>query len=150
MLVSGVLGLFPMANQGLLRDMQAMASGAEPLAGPVQSFVDLGISFEEPPASADDTAATQHSVPQRPRVFAEERLVAAADPCQSCAVRLARQSRGLVVHGPPGTGKSQTIANIIGDHLAREQRVLLVCDKRTALDVVANRLDHMGLRELAR
>jgi hypothetical protein len=38
------------------------------------------------------------------------------------------------VHGPPGTGKSQTITNMIGDHLARGERVLLVCDKRTALD----------------
>ena len=51
---------------------------------------------------------------------------------------------GLVIHGPPGTGKSQTIANIIGDHLARGQRVLFVCDKRTALDVVQNRLPRRG------
>ncbi len=64
------------------------------------------------------------------------------------ALRLARQCAGLVVHGPPGTGKSQTITNIIGDHLARGQRVLMVCDKRTALDVVANRLRHLGLGNL--
>src|SRR6185503_10684544 len=49
---------------------------------------------------------------------------------------------------PPGTGKSQTITNIIGDHLSRGQRVLFVCDKRTALDVVANRLEHLGLGKL--
>ena len=61
---------------------------------------------------------------------------------------LAREATGLVVHGPPGTGKSQTITNIIADHLARGQRVLLVCEKRTALDVVADRLEHMGLRSL--
>jgi hypothetical protein len=74
--------------------------------------------------------------------------VAQADPCQSRAVKLARQARGLVIHGPPGTGKSQTITNIIGDHLSRGERVLLVSDKRTALDVVANRLEHMGLGRL--
>ncbi len=137
-----VFGLFPMANQGLLRDMQIMAGGTEPLSGPVQSFVEVGVGL-----SGDDEIlqpADARTV-ERPRVFAEERLVTAADPCQSRAVRLARQSRGLVVHGPPGTGKSQTITNIIGDHLARGQRVLLVCDKRTALDVVSDRLDHMGV-----
>ncbi len=147
-LVSAVVGLFPMANQGLLRDMQAMVvAGPDGLEGPVKSFVDVGASFEEaPPRDADAPQAER--VAPRTRVFADERLVTAADPCQSRAVRLARQSRGLVVHGPPGTGKSQTIANIIGDHLARGQRVLLVCDKRTALDVVADRLDHMGLGQL--
>ncbi|RYD63349.1 MAG: DNA helicase, partial [Verrucomicrobiaceae bacterium] len=71
-----------------------------------------------------------------------------ADPCQSAAVRAARSSRALVVHGPPGTGKSQTIANVIGDHLARGERVLFVCDKRTALDVVKYRLEALGLGDL--
>mgnify|MGYP000671001798 CR=1 FL=1 len=46
----------------------------------------------------------------------------------------ARWRRGLVIHDPPGTGKFQTI--IIGDPLARDQRVCFVCDKRTTLDVV--------------
>jgi hypothetical protein len=63
-------------------------------------------------------------------------------------VRLAGATRGLVIHGPPGTGKSQTIANVIGDHLARGERVLFVCDKRTALDVVEYRLSHLGLGKL--
>jgi hypothetical protein len=64
------------------------------------------------------------------------------------AVRLAREYRGLVIHGPPGTGKSQTITNIVADHLGRGQRVLFVCDKRTALDVVADRLQVLGLGDL--
>ncbi|MEA2736266.1 MAG: hypothetical protein QOE14_2717, partial [Humisphaera sp.] len=82
------------------------------------------------------------------RQFAEERLITDADPCQAKAVRLAREYRGLVIHGPPGTGKSQTITNIIADHLGRGQRVLFVCDKRTALDVVADRLQVLGLGDL--
>src|SRR5207302_9504627 len=71
-----------------------------------------------------------------------------ADPCQSRAVRLAKTCTTLVVHGPPGTGKSQTITNIVGDQLARGERVLIVSDKRSALDVVANRLRHLGLGAL--
>lgn len=144
---AAVLGLFPMTNQGLLRDMQAMASGEEPLAGPLESFIHAGVDLDAPAAPAAETAGALDGTRQ-PRVFTDERLVTAADPCQSRAVKLARQSRGLVVHGPPGTGKSQTITNVIGDHLSRGERVLLVCDKRTALDVVANRLEHMGLGKL--
>jgi len=137
---SAVMGLFPMANEGLLRDMQAMAGGEE-LTGPVRSFLEVNVDLS---AAEEGTAA---GTPSR-RQFAEERLVAAADPCQSRAALMARTSAGLVIHGPPGTGKSQTITNIIGDHLARGQRVLMVCDKRTALDVVAHRLDYLGFGPL--
>lgn len=142
---SAVIGLFPAANQGLLRDMQALVEG-EPITGPMQSFVQVDATLQTPDASTQPEP--QAPVQARRRDFAEERLIASADPCQSRAVKLARTSKGLVVHGPPGTGKSQTISNIIGDHLARGQRVLLVCDKRTALDVVINRLESLGLSQL--
>ncbi|MCB1098062.1 MAG: DNA helicase, partial [Verrucomicrobiae bacterium] len=79
------------------------------------------------------------------RSFQKEFLVTHADPCQSAAVEMAQTAPVLVMHGPPGTGKSQTIVNIIGDHLARGERLLFVCDKRTALDVVKYRLDAIGL-----
>src|SRR6185295_5757846 len=85
---------------------------------------------------------------KRVRRFTEERFITISDPCQARAVRLAKESPNLVIHGPPGTGKSQTITNIIGDHLARGERVLMVCDKRTAVDVVHDRLEHMGLGAL--
>jgi hypothetical protein len=142
-LLSAVLGLFPTAHQGLLRDTRAMLADENPLIGPIQNFLTSGIDFDAPVAPATP-APTQLSN----RAINTERLAAAADPCQARAVALARQATGLVIHGPPGTGKSQTITNIIADHLARGQRVLLVCDKRTALDVVADRLEHMGLRSL--
>ena len=144
-LLAAILGLFPMSNQGLLRDTQALAAG-ESAFGPIQSFLSVDASLlETQPQSAP---AADQPVRKQPRAFSEERLVSAADPCQSRAVKLARTCGGLVVHGPPGTGKSQTITNIIGDHLARGQRVLLVCDKRTALDVVINRLESLGLAQL--
>jgi hypothetical protein len=143
---SGVLGLFPVANQGLLRDMQAMAEGDLP-AGPIESFLspEMLLHQEEPVV----IEAAQADEPSKRTInFSTDRFVTVTDPCQAQAVRMARSCPGLVVHGPPGTGKSQTITNIIGDHLARGQRVLLVCDKRTALDVVLNRLNHMGLSRL--
>ncbi len=145
-LMSAVLGLFPASNQGLLSDTKAMNAASEPPKGPIESFLRAGVSLDAPPDGPGEGAqadAPRGSV--KARDFASERFVAPVDPCQAHAVELARSSAGLVVHGPPGTGKSQTITNIISDHLARGERVLFVCDKRTALDVVFNRLEHVGL-----
>lgn len=50
-----------------------------------------------------------------------------------------------MVEGPPGTGKSQTIANLIANALHRGGRVLFVAEKMAALEVVKARLDRVGL-----
>lgn len=68
------------------------------------------------------------------------------DASQEAAVVASRNRDGLIVHGPPGTGKSQVIVNLIADRLARGQRVLLVCQKPVALDVVYNRLSSISLQ----
>jgi len=67
------------------------------------------------------------------------------DSSQLKALTLARSGRPLVVHGPPGTGKSQTIANLIADALGQNKRVLFVSAKMAALDVVHDRLKRLGL-----
>lgn len=72
---------------------------------------------------------------------------AASDPSQDEAVLRSRQLPGLVVEGPPGTGKSQTIVNIITDAIGRGETVLVVCQKQAALTVVQKRLDAEGLGE---
>lgn len=68
-----------------------------------------------------------------------------ADSSQLAAVRAASMQRTFVLEGPPGTGKSQTIANIISDSLARGKRVLFVAEKMAALSVVRHRLEQDGL-----
>src|ERR1043165_783285 len=138
-IASAVLGIFPLSNQSLIHDTEALIEGERP-TGPVEQFVKL----EKERASV----AAVVSQGKRKRVMAEERFITDADPCQARAVRSARKSEILAVHGPPGTGKSQTIANMIGDHLARGERVLLVCEKRTAVDVVWYRLQRIGLGDL--
>nr|WP_274622234.1 DUF4011 domain-containing protein [Myxococcus fulvus] len=141
-LPSAVLGLYPLSNQSLVDDMRALVDG-EPVSGPIESFLRVDVSLDQPA----HPGGGERNLEGLKRAE-DERLVTIADPCQARAVRLARSRRGLVIHGPPGTGKSQTIANAIGDHLARGERVLFVCDKRTALDVVKHRLDHLGLGNL--
>ena len=56
--------------------------------------------------------------------------------------------RSLVIHGPPGTGKSQTIANLIAAMVARGRKVLFVAEKRAAIDAVLSRLVGVGLGDL--
>src|SRR4051795_9245541 len=68
-----------------------------------------------------------------------------ADGSQEEIIKEARYKKGIVVHGPPGTGKSQVIVNLITDALQQEKKVLVVCQKRAALDVVYQRLDGLGL-----
>src|SRR5260370_19496398 len=54
----------------------------------------------------------------------------------------------LVIHGPPGTGKSQTIANLTAALVARGRKVLFVAEKRAAIDAVLSRLKGVDLGEL--
>ncbi|MCY7360139.1 MAG: DUF4011 domain-containing protein, partial [Rudanella sp.] len=67
------------------------------------------------------------------------------DASQEAAVRAVKAGESLVVQGPPGTGKSQLIANLMADAAAEGKRVLLVCQKRAALDVVYARLREVGM-----
>jgi len=68
-----------------------------------------------------------------------------ADSSQLAAVMAAAAGQDFVLEGPPGTGKSQTITNIIAHCLAEGKRVLFVAEKRAALDVVHRRLREDGL-----
>ena len=69
----------------------------------------------------------------------------AADSSQIRAVIASARGQNFVLNGPPGTGKSQTIANMIAHNLALGRRVLFVAEKRAALDVVHRRLTDKGL-----
>lgn len=68
-----------------------------------------------------------------------------ADSSQLAAVVASARGLDYVLDGPPGTGKSQTIANIIAHNLALGRRVLFVAEKKAALDVVHRRLSDKGL-----
>lgn len=95
---------------------------------PTAEFVD---PFEAP--TAVDLDALNNAVP------------VPADSSQLEAVAEAEARRTFVLEGPPGTGKSQTITNLLAHSLANGKRVLFVAEKRAALDVVKDRLDAVGL-----
>lgn len=72
-------------------------------------------------------------------------LPISADSFQMEAVCYAKAGKGFILHGPPGTGKSQTITNIIADALYNGKKVLFVAEKMAALSVVQKRLSEIGL-----
>ena len=68
-----------------------------------------------------------------------------ADSSQQEAIEIVKSGNNLVIEGPPGTGKSQTIVNLITEMLAANKKVLFVCEKMAALDVVYERLKSVDL-----
>lgn len=68
-----------------------------------------------------------------------------ADSSQLAVLEEAKMGKNLVVEGPPGTGKSQTIVNLIAELMAMGKKVLFVSEKKAALDVVKSRLDSVDL-----
>lgn len=68
-----------------------------------------------------------------------------ADASQMKAIYAAANGQSFVLHGPPGTGKSQTITNMIANTLYQGKTVLFVAEKMAALNVVQKRLEAIGL-----
>ena len=80
--------------------------------------------------------------------LADEFLVLDADSSQNYAINAVLAGQSLIIKGPPGTGKSQTIANLIASLIARGKKVLFVAEKRAAIDAVTKRLSQQGLGDL--
>lgn len=77
-----------------------------------------------------------------------ENLILDADASQIETINIAMSATTVVVEGPPGTGKSQTIANLLAESLAAGKKVLFVAQKRAAITAVLSRLASKGLDSL--
>ena len=133
-LSSVTLGNFNYRKMSLVRDYNALID--EDLANPAVERI-----FSAQPRKFD-------LAPPAPLALADRWAVVPADATQTASVALAREGVSYIIQGPPGTGKSQTITNLIADALGRGKRVLFVCEKRAAIDVVFHRLRQQGLDEL--
>jgi very-short-patch-repair endonuclease len=67
------------------------------------------------------------------------------DPSQQSILRALGTTRNILIQGPPGTGKSQTLTAILVQALENQKRTIVVCEKRTALEVLHNALIEKGL-----
>jgi len=105
------------------------------IESPRDMYTGTGIEFPDP----RQLDATRH-----PR---DTFIPLLADSSQIAAVYAAEAGKDFVLIGPPGTGKSQTIANMISQLLATGKTVLFVSEKTAALEVVYRRLHQVGLGE---
>ncbi len=74
-----------------------------------------------------------------------ENLIFPADSSQHAAISAVLGGKSVVIQGPPGSGKSQTIANLIAEAVVNNKKVLFVAEKRAAIDAVTERLTEKGL-----
>ncbi|WP_205408227.1 DUF4011 domain-containing protein [Actinomyces mediterranea] len=100
----------------------------------------------EAPGEIFEDPAEQSRVPDLEQVLPT--LPIPADASQTEVVAHTIAGRTLVVEGPPGTGKSQTITNLIIRAISDGKKVMFVAEKRAALDVVARRLKAAGVGDL--
>jgi hypothetical protein len=114
-------------------ELMATSRVVAALAGHVPSAEQLKFSDAEPPPAGDSVSP------------GDELLVLDADASQQAAVNAALHGRNAVILGPPGTGKSQTIANIIAGSAAAGRTVLFVAEKRAAIEAVTDRLASVQL-----
>lgn len=140
LLENAVIGNFPQGSSSLVKDYDALMELTEEgdlaLAGELLSPSDTEVS-DGPDTLTDEEKTSEQS--------ADLFTLLEADGSQEEIIREARYKKGIVVHGPPGTGKSQVIVNLITDALNQKKKVLVVCQKRAALDVVYQRLEGLGL-----
>jgi very-short-patch-repair endonuclease len=140
------LCLLSFSNMLLVRDLDPTKW---PENGDENSLIDHPIVREVFEGRADDggaglSLAEEHLVEEG--LGASIPLVYDADSSQhSALIDVLSLKKNLVIEGPPGTGKSQTITNLIAACLAEGKKVLFVAEKLAALEVVKNRLSLAGL-----
>lgn len=130
-----VLGIFPQSDSALLQDYNHLESHLDDFK--MDELFGRGEGIASP-----DQKATY--IKEEERYF-----VTQVDQSQEAALLRIKQGESLVIHGPPGTGKSQVIVNILADAMAHGKKVLLVSQKRAALDVVYKRMHNLGLSRFA-
>ena len=125
-----VLGIFPQAGSQLVPDYLTLIENT--------AMLDLEDFFLHKHSHPEHQPGT----PAPTQIVKEEKIYTpfTLDAYQENAIKSIKNGQSIVVQGPPGTGKSQLICNLMADAIASGRKVLLVCQKRAALDVVYNRL----------
>jgi hypothetical protein len=128
-----VLGIFPQAGSYLVPDYVDLIEN--------KRIIDLEDFFQSRHA-AEETGSTNFITQVK-----EEKVYSSfpMDIWQENALKAVKLGNSIVVQGPPGTGKSQLICNLISDGISHRKRIMVVCQKRAALDVVYARLTEKKL-----
>ena len=142
--MQAVLGLFPQADSYLVPDYDLMLEKKQ--FESIEQFFEERVVTEQSRSDTyfDPETFFLHSVKED-----ETYTPFPLDAYQENALKAVKKGNSIVVQGPPGTGKSQLICNLAADFIARGKKVLIVSQKRAALDVVYNRLKSNDIHEFA-
>ena len=139
-----VLANFAYAKLPMVRDIESALD--ELVAHPLIAAI---AGDEESREAVREQGPGPDAIPRPDQVpLADEFLVLDADSSQNYAINCVVAGQSLIIEGPPGTGKSQTIANLIASLVARGKKVMFVAEKRAAIEAVTKRLKKCGLEDL--
>ena len=116
---AGIFGIFKAGKQSIITDMKNLLNAELP--GPIEE--------DEILQNLIKYAAVE------------------TDPSQNSVLEIINENNNLIIQGPPGTGKSQTLTALITNALTNEQRILVVCEKRTAMEIINENLIENNLGE---
>ncbi len=116
---SGILGLFKMQKQSIIKDVELLMQYENIIDSENNNYFDGEILSP-----------------------------VTLDPSQENVLQQIKQHDNIIIQGPPGTGKSQSLTAIITQALLNQQKVLVVCEKRTAMEVLYNNLKKENLEHL--
>ncbi|MGH1449666.1 MAG: DUF4011 domain-containing anti-phage protein Hhe [Pseudomonadaceae bacterium] len=138
------LGLFEFGKLMMYLDLEPGKNKTLLQNSLVQRLIGLADSeCSEQSGSSDFTS--EYAIDELDDVHQSYPLIDDADSSQHSALVDVMRGEDLVIEGPPGTGKSQTITNMISAAMAQGKKVLFVAEKRAALEVVKSRLTRAGL-----
>ncbi|WP_127600249.1 DUF4011 domain-containing protein [Nitratireductor alexandrii] len=135
-----VFGIFPSARIAMYHDLDTTA--ADFANNDIVRAIMAGTQ-----TSGLSPYAKDHDVDAADNEGRSPLMVMDADSSQVSTILDVASGKNIAVEGPPGTGKSQTIVNVIAAALAEGKKVLFVAEKLAALDVVRSRLETVGLGE---
>lgn len=142
------LGLFEFGKLMMYLDLEPGKNQVLLQSSLVQRLIGLaGSEDAESPTSSAGGFSSEYAIDELEDVHQNYPLIDDADSSQHSALVDVMRGKDLVIEGPPGTGKSQTITNMISAAMAQGKKVLFVAEKRAALEVVKNRLTRAGLGE---
>lgn len=139
-----VLGKFPTYASSIQKDFNEIIN-----SGNINSLLETmlsGMSNAEDFYTDSYSGDLEVNDSVRPLTISEHELAYVGDlnSSQENVITAIKKQDALVVQGPPGTGKSQTITSLIADYVTNKKSVLMVAEKRTALDVVYSRLGDLN------
>ncbi|MCH2023563.1 MAG: AAA domain-containing protein [Saprospiraceae bacterium] len=127
---SGIFGLFRSQKADIVKDIDHSINNIEQL----KTLVEKECNPEDP----NKSSFMKHSF-----------TLQKTDPYQQHILHSLDKGKNLIIQGPPGTGKSHTLSNVIANTLSNAGTCLVVCNKKSALEVIYKNLQSIGFEELA-